>query len=958
MKNKIEIIEALNDNQLLDLVASLLKKLNYKNVNLIDDTVLAEVDSPLSTHIHGFVVFNQSIFGTDVLSSISEQIKRIKNNANITTVYLVSKFHISKGLKSNVQASTFPVVIDYMDRDTIVRLVDEKIPDYWKHDDLVLLNYEKHYCEIVLMESDLKKLKLFSDKYQKLLDLFIEPNIYHIYEKPDTKTPFRKKVTIEKIIESSKPGVISGSPGSGKSTFLKRVGEQLINKNTIEKRNIPIFISTEEIFINKYSIHIVMIDKLKTIFGEVNIEQFIKTYKITLLIDSLDEFDESNQKVIIKELISLNKKYKINYFLGSRNSEKFTNDFKYDAETYHIEKFNFDQIKTFVGSFFPNSSKADMLLDALKENRIMEKLPITPLTLSLISILYEEKNFEVPATITDIYDNFNSFLLGRPTVMSSLEFIDISFKERILSVYALELLKRKEHKPMTVEEFFNFFEEYYQNKTFPIHKEKLNDFLKYLIDHTGILTSNRNRFIVFNHSSFMEYYGALELFKHQREQENLLIENYFEGNWQNAAIFYAGKSKDMPIFLDKVIERLKSAKIISHFLSGVMGTGYLLQSLYQTDNEKRKEAIYESILLNIKALDVFLKISNDDNFMFRNYKLPIFWLLNVTYFYENFNSITLKEPLKMVFLEAYGKYLETEDQVVGYIALKTAITLSSKRINDNNSLEKLIFESKLTNDTILTLLADFSLEVLGNYDHKQFKKELEKSASKLSKPLNYINNFTAGQLRYSNYDVLQIKKPFQIITEGVTDAEILEHAFMILTKGEVPYWSIKPAGIRSDSGGANEVSKTLHQARPILSENEILIGIFDRDSKGLAEYNGLKSHAFESLQNNTLKKHVEAEIYALCLPLPEHRENYDQKNQSFNFLSIEHYFSDEFLKKHNMLKLTAIPGIEEINSSGSAKSAFSKAVRLEMHSMEFIYFMNLFQYIDSIFHMQIEYYTS
>ena len=65
-----------------------------------------------------------------------------------------------------------------------------------------------------------------------------------------------------------------------------------------------------------------------------------------------------------------------------------------------------------------------MLLQNLEDNNILQKIPLTPLTLSVISILYEERQYEIPATITDIYDNFNLFLLGRVNVKSNLEFIE------------------------------------------------------------------------------------------------------------------------------------------------------------------------------------------------------------------------------------------------------------------------------------------------------------------------------------------------------------------------------------------------------------------------------------------------------------------------------------------------------------------------------------------------------
>lgn len=124
------------------------------------------------------------------------------------------------------------------------------------------------------------------------------------------------------------------------------------------------------------------------------------------------------------------KKFGVNYFIGTRESDKL-NDLSNseDLRSFEIARFNTEQIKRFVSNFLSDDNKTNNLLDALRENKILERLPITPLTLSLITILYEETDFEIPATITDIYKNFNTLIVGRGVVSSKIEFIDISFKE-------------------------------------------------------------------------------------------------------------------------------------------------------------------------------------------------------------------------------------------------------------------------------------------------------------------------------------------------------------------------------------------------------------------------------------------------------------------------------------------------------------------------------------------------
>jgi hypothetical protein len=76
----------------------------------------------------------------------------------------------------------------------------------------------------------------------------------------------------------------------------------------------------------------------------------------------------------------------------------------------------------------------------------------------------------------------------------------------------------------------------------------------------------------------------------KEKEEDKFVSNFFDLNWQNSAVFYAGKSKDMADFLIKINKKLQSAKHINDFFTGVAGAGYLLQALYQQiiKSEKRQ----------------------------------------------------------------------------------------------------------------------------------------------------------------------------------------------------------------------------------------------------------------------------------------------------------------------------------------------------------------------------------
>lgn len=953
-ETKITKIESLSKEHFIGMMNNLLIKMSYKEVKNEVGYFLGLFASPISSDWHGFIPFIEKLSGNVDYDEIIKQVIDTKTLGNFHTTFIVSPFHISKGFRDSLKDKIQNINLEFLDRDDIIRLLDVHINDYWKHDDIELLDYEKYYCDSILKESELKKLKIFNEKYQKLFDIFIEPKINHFYEDKETKTPLKKNINIEYIINEKAPSILTGEPGTGKSTTLRRIGEIIIRSNQENnKKNLPIFISVVELFDYKFEIEALVTERLNPFFKE-SIEEVFKEYNITILVDSIDEFEIENQIIISEKLNYLFKTKNIKFILGTRSSDKnvLLPQFK-NYNTYHIQRFNNEQIQQFINKFFINQkSRAEKLIEALHENRILEKLPITPLSLSLISILFEENDLEIPATITDIYENFNSLLLGKAVVSSRIEFIDISFKERILSLYALELLNRKEHNPMDLDEFFNHFTKYFESKTLPIKKGSLIEVLKYLVDNTGIIYLKNNKYVSFSHDSFMEFYAAIEIFKHQRKEEDRFVDNFFDLNWQNSAIFYAGKSKDMGDFLSKINGRLKSAKYVAEFYIGVMGAGYLLQALYQTDNKIRKETIDIALNLNIQAHDFFMKMAADDGFLFKSYKLPILWLINLMYFFENFNSITLREPLKLSFDKLIQDFVKNPASVTeGYKAFKVAMTLSSNRINEKQELEDLIFKSPLLNNPILTILADFSLKMVNGENYKDIKKEVKTEFKKIAPQAKQLLEFPASKLRFTTYDQIKANKKIKLVTEGKTDAEIIEHSFMTLVNGELPYWSITPAG--NESGGASEVKKTLDYCKATLVDNEILIGIFDHDDSGLGSFNGLSDKLFDVVKPNVVKKHKEANIYAIVLPIPGEKEKYLHNEQKYNYFAIEHYFSEEMLKEYDVLKDTPIEGIYSIKDS--RKKEFSKIIRQNVDPKTFKNFIQLFSEIDSISGINIEY---
>lgn len=965
--NKISKIEGLSPDDLKKVFIKIIEQIGFCEPTTLQGNIIqCSQINPLGKTSQCFLLISSHLTGSVDMEEISMLIHEVQNKSNSNTISIVSPFHISNGFKREISKLQENISIEYIDRDKLIKLIDGHYKDFWRHDDQILLRYENDYKEKVSNDNQLRRLQLPSEKYNRLLNIYISPTLSTLVEDPKTNTIIRKKADINSLLLDNKPTLISGLSGSGKTTLLKNIGLEIIKRNTNGKslRTIPFYIFSMEFLENDFDIVKIIRFKMDKYLQGIDLKDITKEYSIQILVDSIDEFDKDYQERILKDLHELYKKFGVNYFIGTRESDKL-NDLSNseDLRSFEIARFNTEQIKRFVSNFLSDDNKTNNLLDALRENKILERLPITPLTLSLITILYEETDFEIPATITDIYKNFNTLIVGRGVVSSKIEFIDISFKERILSVYALHLMDDVEHhKPLSQTEFIDFFVDFFQDKTLPIKEGQLRDVLEYLIANTGILYIKERQWVAFTHDSYMEFYAALEIFNYNRELEPKLIENFYDLQWQNVAIFYAGMTKDMPDFANKILNKIKHTSKWFDLLACVQGGGYIAQALYLTDNNIRKDIVLSVLDVVLECNEWLKKIATDQSTIFKNYKLPIIHLINFLHFYEMFNSITLAEPLQLSFNELKDKYRQiVEDNsngdksqlpALGFKLLELAFTMDSKRINRSQPLEDILLNEHILKDPNLYILADFSLSLMGKNKYKEVRNEIKRKFSLSTDIRSKLVDDNTSRIRFSLLDTIQPNRKVKILVEGKTDVTILEHAFMVLTNGSIPYWKASMATSNGTTGSSASVSRAVATAVSFKDDYDTIIGLFDHDAAGLKEYRYLQ-HDFNEKKVDYIKKHKEGSVFLLTLPIPDSMSQYLQQKQEFNFFEIEHYFGHDFLQKYDMLKTTPIPDIFTINEK--KKANFANMITQISDINIFNKFIDLFKAIDEICHVEINY---
>ena len=192
----------------------------------------------------------------------------------------------------------------------------------------------------------------------------------------------------------------------------------------------------------------------------------------------------------------------------------------------------------------------------------------------------------------------------------------------------------------------------------------------------------------------------------------------------------------------------------------------------------------------------------------------------------------------MSFNVIYERFLDSgkTDMSMGYNLLELAFTLDSRRIRDQKALQRVIDTNEIIRDPVLNILASISIDILGKDRYKDFRLEVKKASKTLSMVQKELIKLPMSKLRFTSLDTIREPSKVKILVEGKTDAELLSHAYSVLTGGFMPYWTIIPGGRKSDTGSASEVKETLLHSYPLLEKNDIVIGIVDHDYAGLSQW--------------------------------------------------------------------------------------------------------------------------
>ncbi|MCR5862702.1 NACHT domain-containing protein [Flavobacterium sp. J372] len=794
-KEKINKLQNISkETEIHELLKELLPYMGYQNVTITHESgnvpeygkdLIASLPDKIEeiNEWTAFVVKKGDITGTSRMNvELQAQVKECFDYAyeslkygklNIAKVRIVTNGKINSGAKQKFFKDDFysNANVIFWSYEELVKYIDKYYPRFWLKGSK---NY-KHYIELFQTRNKYddfaKTLSLNDLKIERLLKNTIRLKLAEYFYDEDNGQFRRKWFEVEDLNKLKECSLIVGESGSGKTTLFKQIANNIIYENSIRNdfEFYPIILKFKDLQDNEFDVN----KTIEQYFQQeayqslsFDVEALFEKKNFILFIDALDEIGDKENKekalAAVKTYHETNSTIQI--FCSSRNSDSLLGtcrqlNFRY----FDIINISIQQAETFIDRYFDGEElKGKRLIKSLKDSRILDKLPKTPLTLTLLTSLFDEDGFEIPATISDLYKYFVDVLLNKNIKENHLDLLKVGVHRSVLSFIA-EYLHTKRIKTISKSDLNELIVNFANERG---QKYNVSELLNDLVQDINLLIENERGEIEFKHLSFQEYFTAYQFYNHSINGKSEFINNFNDVWWQNVAIFYAGMTKDSPQLIEDIISN-SIPQDFHEYIVNVSGLGYLIQALYNTPVEYRKKAIVKN-LESIHAALKFITNTQDEkysdikSFLHTTYganKILAFW-------YEfHHSSVTLKELLNTLFNEmleilAANQFMSIEEKNdYEYSAYLVAASLLNIEFDDFDNYFRLLNVTGSDNFVVQGLIeSDF------NNKFKTLTKEEKrrKSIKKFETRLSFLDNKKIDEnVNVTLKDGARIKKPRQ-----------------------------------------------------------------------------------------------------------------------------------------------------------------------------------------------------
>jgi len=348
--------------------------------------------------------------------------------------------------------------------------------------------------------------------------------------------------------------MVLGSPGSGKSTFLRRIGLEAFkgSKGNYQHGCVPVFVELKRFKNSEISLEQFIIEEFKTCGfpkPEEQAQKLLQQGKLLILLDGLDEVPTQNLDGAVTQIQDFVDRHHQNRFIISCRTAAYRSGFRRFSDVT-VAEFDDAQIENFINNWFGSeqdkqAGTAKKCWETLQkeENKAAKELGQTPLLLTFLCLVYDDsQNF--PDNRSVLYREALRILLekwasekriGQDEIYSGLY---TELEESLLSEIA--------HKGFQADRLFFEEREIIQDiKSFLAGNLKAPHNLdgKAVLDaiavQQGILVERAEDVYSFSHLTLQEYLTA-KYIDDNRQVEQLVTQHLTDKRWKEVFLLVAG----------------------------------------------------------------------------------------------------------------------------------------------------------------------------------------------------------------------------------------------------------------------------------------------------------------------------------------------------------------------------------------------------------------------------------
>ncbi len=366
--------------------------------------------------------------------------------------------------------------------------------------------------------------------------------------------------------------MVLGSPGIGKSTFLKKIGLEALQGKIYDQPLWPVFIELRNVDFEERSLLAEIANEIrpKKIGRDMELadvynfaEKLLEEGRLLVLIDAIDEVSPKNKKATLKELDRFLKQYPNNRYIVSCRTAAYTfgTSIFVRFKDVVMMPFESEQVRDYIYRWFRNrhnkinksdrryledrdilAQKCYLLLRKREQNSI-RKLARNPLILTLLCSVYES-NLRFSENKSALLSEAISIVLNKWASEKMIESygayeaLHSDLDQSLLSEIAFEQFK-KGNLIFYKQEILAQIDTFFQNNLNARGRVDSGSVLKAIEVQSGILIERYDRTYSFSHLTLQEYLVAK--FIVDNDKSNDMILNYlFDERWRETIILTAG----------------------------------------------------------------------------------------------------------------------------------------------------------------------------------------------------------------------------------------------------------------------------------------------------------------------------------------------------------------------------------------------------------------------------------